>query len=113
MAVPCHIICIPCYIGRTIEVKNQIALLISAATILVFFLFHQAKVVETMMYVIVCFVALGASFLTLFSGFGLSTLLMPAFALFFPLEAAIAMTAVVHLANNVFKLALVGRKADK
>ena len=66
-----------------------------------------------MMYVIVCLVALGASFLTLFSGFGLSTLLMPAFALFFPLEAAIAMTAVVHLANNVFKLALVGRKADK
>ena len=66
-----------------------------------------------MMYVIVCLVALGASFLTLFSGFGLSTLLMPAFALFFPLEAAIAMTAVVHLANNVFKLVLVGRKADK
>ena len=75
-----------------------------------FLVFHQAKVVEKMMYVIVCLVALGASFLTLFSGFGLSTLLMPAFALFFPLEAAIAMTAVVHLANNVFKLALVGRK---
>ena len=65
------------------------------------------------MYVIVCLVALGASFLTLFSGFGLSTLLMPAFALFFPLEAAIAMTAVVHVANNIFKLALVGRKVDK
>ena len=66
-----------------------------------------------MMYVIVCLVALGASFLTLFSGFGLSTLLMPAFALFFPLETAIAMTAVVHLANNVFKLVLVGRKVNK
>jgi len=65
------------------------------------------------MYVIVCLVAVGASFLTLFSGFGLSTLLMPTFALFFPLETAIAMTAVVHLANNAFKLVLVGRKADK
>ena len=84
-----------------------------AAAILVLFVCHQAKVVEKMMYVIVCLVALGASFLTLFSGFGLSTLLMPAFALFFPLETAIAMTAVVHLANNVFKLVLVGRKVDK
>ena len=66
-----------------------------------------------MMYVIVCLVALGASFLALFSGFGVSTLLLPAFALFFPLETAIAMTAVVHFANNAFKLVLVGRKADK
>jgi len=50
--------------------------------------------------------------LTLFSGFGLGTLLMPAFAVFFPLPAAIAATAVVHLANNVFKVVLVGRKAS-
>jgi uncharacterized protein len=48
----------------------------------------------------------------LFSGFGLGTLLMPAFALFFPVPAAVAATAVVHLANNLFKTALVGRKAD-
>jgi uncharacterized membrane protein YfcA len=50
--------------------------------------------------------------LTLFSGFGLGTLLMPAFALFFPLPVAVAATAVVHLANNLFKVVLVGRKAD-
>lgn len=50
--------------------------------------------------------------LTFFSGFGLGTLLMPVFALFFPVEAAIAATAIVHFANNLFKLALVGRKAD-
>jgi len=109
----CRIICIGRFIGRTIGVKNQIVSRVPEAIILVFFVCHQAKVVKKMMYVIVCLVALGASFLTLFSGFGLSTLLMPAFALFFPLEAAIAMTAVVHLANNAFKLALVGRKADK
>jgi uncharacterized membrane protein YfcA len=50
--------------------------------------------------------------LTLFSGFGLGTLLMPAFALFFPVPLAIAATAAVHLANNLFKLVLVGRDAD-
>lgn len=64
-------------------------------------------------YLALPFVALVASGLTLFSGFGLGTLLMPAFALFFPLEMAVAMTAVVHLANNLFKLALLGRYADR
>src|ERR1700730_425096 len=49
---------------------------------------------------------------TLFSGFGLGTVLMPAFALFFPVPVAIAATAIVHLANNLFKFALVGRSAD-
>lgn len=61
---------------------------------------------------VVCLVALLASGLTLFSGFGLGTLLTPAFALFFPVPAAVAMTAVVHLANNLFKIGLVGRDAD-
>ncbi len=64
-------------------------------------------------YLLICSVALLASCLTLFSGFGLGTLLMPIFAVFFPLDTAIAMTAVVHLLNNLFKLALVGRHADK
>lgn len=66
-----------------------------------------------MMYWIVCLTALIASGLTLFSGFGLGTILMPAFALFFPVEIAIAMTAIVHMANNIFKLFLVGRKTDR
>lgn len=61
---------------------------------------------------IVCIASLLASALTLFSGFGLGTLLMPVVALFFPLELAIAMTAMVHLANNLFKIGLLGRKAD-
>ncbi|MGQ0556115.1 MAG: TSUP family transporter [Nitrospiraceae bacterium] len=60
----------------------------------------------------VCIAALLASALTLFSGFGLGTLLMPVVALFFPLDLAIAMTAMVHLANNLFKIGLLGRKAD-
>ncbi len=49
-----------------------------------------------------------AALLTLFSGFGLGTLLMPVVAIFFPVEVAIGITAVVHLANNLFKLALAG-----
>lgn len=65
-----------------------------------------------MAFAFICAVALLASALTFFSGFGLGTLLLPAFALRFPIEVAIAATAVVHLANNLFKLGLVGRAAD-
>lgn len=63
-------------------------------------------------FLVVCLAALIASGLTLFSGFGLGTILTPAFALFFPIQAAVAMTAIVHLANNLFKIGLVGRDAD-
>lgn len=66
-----------------------------------------------MAYVVICFAAFLVSVLTLFSGFGLGTVLMPAFALFFPVPVAIAATAIVHLANNLFKVALVGRHADR
>jgi len=65
-----------------------------------------------MEYIVVCLVALIVSGLTLFSGFGLGTLLMPAFSLFFPIPLAVAATASVHLANNLFKLFLLGRYAD-
>jgi uncharacterized membrane protein YfcA len=65
-----------------------------------------------MNYLVICGVAFVVSGLTLFSGFGLGTLLMPAFALFFPVQVAIGATAVVHLVNNIFKVILVGRKAD-
>jgi uncharacterized membrane protein YfcA len=64
-----------------------------------------------MEWAVVGLAACGSSALTLFSGFGLGTLLLPAFAFFFPLDAAVAMTAVVHLANNLFKLVLLGRHA--
>jgi uncharacterized membrane protein YfcA len=55
--------------------------------------------------------AFAVSLVTLFSGFGLGTLLMPAFALFLPVEVAVAATAVVHAANNLFKVALLARQA--
>ena len=66
-----------------------------------------------MSYLVICSVALLASALTFFSGFGLGTLLLPAFALFFPIEQAVAFTAVVHFLNGMFKLALVWRHADR
>ena len=60
---------------------------------------------------IVVLVAFLAAGLTLFSGFGLGSLLLPAFALLFPLRVAVAATGVVHLLNNLFKTALLGRHA--
>lgn len=64
-----------------------------------------------MTLLLICSVALLAALLTFFSGFGLGTLLLPAFALFFPVEQAVGLTAVVHLLNSLFKLGLVGRHA--
>src|SRR5690606_33597630 len=61
---------------------------------------------------IVALVALLASVLTFFSGFGLGTILLPAFALFFPIETAILLTAIVHFLNNIFKVLLVGKSIN-
>ena len=66
-----------------------------------------------MEFFVVGIAAVVVSGLTLFSGFGLGTLLMPVFALFFPIEVAVAATAVVHGANNVFKMGLLGKNADR
>ena len=66
-----------------------------------------------MAYLVISLAALIASGVTFFSGFGLGTLLLPAFALFVPVDQAIAMTAVVHLVNSLVKVALVGRQADR
>lgn len=57
--------------------------------------------------------AFAVALLTLFSGFGLGTLLMPAFALFFPVSVAVASTAVVHAANNLFKVGILARGARR
>lgn len=62
--------------------------------------------------VLIGIAALLASGLTLFSGFGLGTILVPVFALLFPLPLAIAATAVVHFANNLFKFGLMARQAN-
>ena len=65
-----------------------------------------------MTFALIGLVAFLASALTLYSGFGLGTILLPAFAIFFPVPVAVGATAVVHLSNNLFKGALLGRLAD-
>jgi len=57
--------------------------------------------------------ALLAAGLTMYSGFGLGTLMLPVFALFLPVEMAVVATALVHGANNLFKVSLLGRHADR
>lgn len=63
--------------------------------------------------VIISVVAFLVAILTFFSGFGLGTILTPVFMIFFPVDLAIALTGVVHFFNNIFKLFLVGKNADK
>ena len=63
-------------------------------------------------YLIVGLVAFLASGLTIYSGFGLGTVLLPAFAVFFPVPVAVAATGTVHLLNNIFKGGLLHRQAD-
>jgi uncharacterized membrane protein YfcA len=64
-------------------------------------------------FVVIAITAFAAAAVTLVSGFGLGSVLLPVFALFMPVPVAVAATAVVHLANNLFKLVLVGRQADR
>ncbi len=63
--------------------------------------------------IILSSVAFLVAILTFFSGFGLGTILTPVFMVYFPVELAIGLTGVVHFLNNIFKLILVGRGADK
>lgn len=65
-----------------------------------------------MTYFVITLVAFVSSGLTFFSGFGLGTILLPVFTIFFPVEIAIGLTAIVHFLNNFFKLFLVGSRAD-
>jgi uncharacterized membrane protein YfcA len=63
--------------------------------------------------IIILLAAFFTAILTFFSGFGLGTILAPVFAIFFPVDVAIALTGVVHFSNNLFKIVLVGKNANK
>lgn len=63
--------------------------------------------------IIICLAAFFTAILTFFSGFGLGTILTPVFAIFFPVDMAIALTGVVHFTNNLFKITLVGKNTDR
>jgi uncharacterized membrane protein YfcA len=62
---------------------------------------------------VVALAAFLAAGLTMYSGFGLGTLMLPVFALFLPVQMAVVATALVHGANNLFKIILLGRHADR
>ena len=63
-------------------------------------------------YLILALIAMLASFATFFSGFGLGTLLLPVFALFFEIEIAILATALVHFTTGIFKFLLTMKSID-
>lgn len=66
----------------------------------------------TSSFILIGLVSLVASFLTFFSGFGLGTLLLPVFAVFFSIETAITLTAIVHFCNNIFKTTITYKDID-
>ena len=55
-------------------------------------------------YLILALLSFFAGGLTLFTGFGLSTILLPVFVVFFPVAIAVPSTAIVHFLNNFYKL---------
>jgi uncharacterized membrane protein YfcA len=65
-----------------------------------------------MLLILVSIVAFAAAIMTFFSGFGLGTILTPFFCLFFSVQEAIALTAIVHFANNIFKFSLLKKHID-
>lgn len=60
-----------------------------------------------MSFIIIPLTALVASLLTFFSGFGLGTILLPVFAMYYDTPIAVGLTAMVHFSNNIFKMGLV------
>ena len=60
-----------------------------------------------MSFIIIPIIALLASLLTFFSGFGLGTILLPVFTIYYPAPIAVGLTAIVHFLNNAFKIGLV------
>jgi hypothetical protein len=74
--------------------------------------FYKFAKIHAMDYFIICLVAIVGSGLTLFSGFGLGTILLPVFAIFFPIELAIIMTSLVHFSNNSIKVLFFGQHAN-
>ena len=63
-------------------------------------------------YLILALLSFFAGGLTLFTGFGLSTILLPVFVIFFPVAIAVPSTAIVHFLNNFYKLFIYFRQIN-
>lgn len=57
-------------------------------------------------FIIISLIAFLASITTFFSGFGLGTILLVVFGCFFPMDIAVASTAIVHFINAMFKITI-------
>lgn len=57
-------------------------------------------------YLVLIPVTLGTSLVTLFTGFGVGTIMMPVMAIFFDVKVAIFLAAIVHFFNNISRLVL-------
>lgn len=66
---------------------------------------------EPISLILVGLISFTVSTLTLFTGFGLGSILVATFIFFFPVEIAVAAAAIVHLANNLLKVGLLHRAA--
>jgi len=63
-------------------------------------------------YLILGLLSFFAGGMTLFTGFGLSTILLPVFVIFFPVAIAVPSTAIVHFLNNFYKLFIYFKKIN-
>lgn len=57
-------------------------------------------------YLLLILITLGTSVVTLFTGFGVGTIMMPIMALFFDVKVAIFLAAIVHFFNNISRIVL-------
>lgn len=66
-----------------------------------------------MEYLIICIATFFIAILNLLTGFGLGTVLLPVFTIFFPLTLAIAAMSIVHLLTSLYETCLVGKYANR
>jgi len=59
-----------------------------------------------MQYILLVSLSLFTSIVTLFTGFGVGTIMMPVMALFFDVKVAILLAAIVHIFNNISRIVL-------
>ena len=59
-----------------------------------------------MQYIVLVSLSLFTSIVTLFTGFGVGTIMMPVMALFFDVKVAILLAAIVHIFNNLSRIVL-------
>lgn len=64
-------------------------------------------------FLLVLFITLIVSALTLVTGFGVGTVLTPTFAFFYDAKTAVFLVSIVHLANNLLKFGLFRQHVNK